>query len=120
MNTHYAVLHFSGDPAEEHPDEELRGQGPGLMLIAAGPEDFCWQALADWTKVHPLRMWETAEVVKRDPQMVHDAEPIELYPHCHCGEPVIYGYDGDPTHHRGMCEHCDSVRCDAYPGACKR
>lgn len=37
---------------------------------------------------------------------------------CHCGEPVVYGYDGDPAHHRGMCEHCDAVRCDAYPGAC--
>lgn len=37
---------------------------------------------------------------------------------CHCGEPVAYGYDGDPTHHRGMCNECDSVRCDAYPGAC--
>lgn len=37
---------------------------------------------------------------------------------CHCGEAVAYGYDGDPTHHRGMCEHCDAVRCDAYPGAC--
>ena len=39
---------------------------------------------------------------------------------CHCGMPVVYGYDGDPTNHRGMCEHCDSVRCDAYPGECGR
>lgn len=38
---------------------------------------------------------------------------------CHCGAPVTYGYDGDPNHHRGMCEDCDLVRCDAYPGACK-
>lgn len=37
---------------------------------------------------------------------------------CHCGGTIVYGYDGDPTHHRGMCEHCDAVRCDAYPGAC--
>lgn len=37
---------------------------------------------------------------------------------CHCGEPVVYGYDGDPTHQRGMCRRCDLVRCDAYPGAC--
>ena len=39
---------------------------------------------------------------------------------CHCGDPVHYGYDGDPTHHRGMCAHCDPIRCDAYPGECGR
>lgn len=37
---------------------------------------------------------------------------------CHCGEPVTYGYDGDPTHHRDMCADCDAVRCDAYPMDC--
>ncbi|WP_332645094.1 hypothetical protein [Aeromicrobium sp.] len=39
---------------------------------------------------------------------------------CHCLAPVVWGYDGNPRHHRGMCEHCDSVRCDAYPGECGR
>lgn len=39
---------------------------------------------------------------------------------CHCGAPVVYSFDGDPTHHRGMCSDCDSVRCDAYPGECSR
>lgn len=38
---------------------------------------------------------------------------------CHCGQSVVYGYDGDPTHHRGMCKDCDPVRCDAHPGACR-
>lgn len=37
-----------------------------------------------------------------------------------CGEPVAYGFDGDPTHHRGMCKDCDAVRCDAYPLDCLR
>lgn len=37
---------------------------------------------------------------------------------CHCGLPVGYGYDGALTHHRGMCENCDLVRCDAYPQDC--
>lgn len=37
---------------------------------------------------------------------------------CHCGRPVAFGYDGDPTHHRGMCADCDAVRCDAYPMDC--
>lgn len=69
-NTHYGVIEFSGDPAEEHPDEELRGRGPSLQLIAAGPEDFCWDALTKWTEAHPLRMWETAEVVERHPSVV--------------------------------------------------
>lgn len=38
---------------------------------------------------------------------------------CHCGIPVAWGYDGNPEHHRGMCIRCESVRCDAYPGACE-
>lgn len=39
---------------------------------------------------------------------------------CHCGDPVTYGYDGNAQYHRGMCEHCDAIRCDAYPGECGR
>lgn len=39
---------------------------------------------------------------------------------CHCGEPVTYGYDGDPAHHRGMCADCDAARCDAYPMDCPK
>lgn len=70
MNTHYAVIEFSGDPAEEHPDEELRGHSPSLTMIACGPEEFCWDALAKWTVSHPLRMWETAEVLTRHPSVV--------------------------------------------------
>lgn len=69
-NTHYAVLSFSGDPDEEHPDEELRGREPHLTLIAAGGEDFCWDALARWTAAHSLRMWEDAEVLERHPTVV--------------------------------------------------
>lgn len=70
MNTHYAVVAFSGDPAGEHPDEDLRGHGPSLTLVGCGPEAFCWQALAKWTERHPLRLWETAEVLARDPSVV--------------------------------------------------
>ena len=66
-NTHYAVLAFSGDPACEHPDPELNGSPPKLDLIAAGDEEFCWDALARWTADHPLRMWEDAEVLTRHP-----------------------------------------------------
>ena len=69
-NTHYAVVVFSGDPAAEHPDEELRGHAPSLSLIACGPEDFCWRAAADWTAEHPLRIWEDVEVLPRDPVRV--------------------------------------------------
>lgn len=65
MNTHYGLIHFSGDPAGEHPDPELNGSEPGLQLIAAGSEPFCWESLAAWTARHPLRMWEMAEVVAR-------------------------------------------------------
>lgn len=39
---------------------------------------------------------------------------------CHCGALVVFGYDGDRAHHRGMCVHCDSVRCDVEPEACGR
>lgn len=72
MNTHYAVIVFSGDPAEEHPAEDLRGSGPSMTLIAAGSEEFCWTALAAWTAKHPLRMWEEAEVLTRHPSVVRE------------------------------------------------
>jgi hypothetical protein len=68
--THYAVLAFSGDPDGEHPNPELNGTGPSLTLIAAGPEDFCWEQLANWTAKHPLCMWEDAEVLERHPSVV--------------------------------------------------
>jgi hypothetical protein len=70
VNTHYAVISFSGDPGAEHPDPELRGLGPSLAFVAVGPEDFCWDALGRWTAKHPLRMWEEAEVLQRDPAVV--------------------------------------------------
>lgn len=72
MNTHYAVVVFSGDPAEEHDDEELRGRPPDLCFIACGTEEFCWQALAGWTATHPLRTWESVEVLARDVVVVED------------------------------------------------
>jgi hypothetical protein len=73
-NTHYAVIAFSGDPAGEHPDEDLRGQAPSLTFIASGPQLFCWRALVQWTTDHPLRQWEEAEVLARDPEIVRDQE----------------------------------------------
>ena len=69
-NTHYAVLYFMGDYDNDHPDKELRGQAPSLTLIAAGPEDFCWDSLVRWTSTHPLRRDEHAEVLARNPAMV--------------------------------------------------
>lgn len=77
MNTHYAVTVFSGDPDHEHPDPALCGKGPTMRLVASGPEDFCWDALARWTEQHPLRMWEEAEVVKRHPSVVRTTEAAE-------------------------------------------
>lgn len=70
MNTHYALIMFSGDPDEEHPDPDLRGTGPSATLIAAGPEDFCWETLTTWTAKHPLRQWEDAEVVARHQSVI--------------------------------------------------
>lgn len=75
MNTHYGVLVFSGDPAEEHPDQDLRGQPPLMTRIACGPEEFCWAALEAWTAKHPLRMWEDAEVLTRHPSVVRPVIP---------------------------------------------
>ena len=79
MITHYAIIHFTGDPVDEHPDDELRGQAPSLTLIAAGPEEFCWQALNLWTTEHPLRQWEAGEVVQRDPAAVQ--MPLNMKEH---------------------------------------
>lgn len=65
MNTHYAVIAFSGDPSGEHPDPELSGEPPSLNLIACGDEAFCWKAAAAWTLKHPLRQWENVEILAR-------------------------------------------------------
>lgn len=71
-NTHYAVIYFGGDPASEHPDADLCGRSPSLDLIACGPEEFCWSSLMAWTAKHPLRVWETAEVVARHDSVVQE------------------------------------------------
>lgn len=72
MNTHYALISFSGDFGNDHPDPTLRGCGPSVSLIAVGTEDFCLQALAEWTKKHPLQRDQEAEIVRRDPSKVKD------------------------------------------------
>ena len=69
-NTHYAVVSFSGDPSNEHPDPDLNGRGPHLDLIASGSEQFCWDALAAWTLKHPIREWQAAEVLERHATVV--------------------------------------------------
>ena len=74
MNTHYAALVFGGDFDGDHPDEELRGRGPDLSLIACGDEEFCWRAAARWTKDHPLRRDEAVEVLARDLDVVRDGQ----------------------------------------------
>ena len=48
----------------------------------------------------------------------HEVTVTQFHPACHCGEPVVFGYGSDPSHTRGLCDDCDAVRCDAYPGEC--
>lgn len=38
---------------------------------------------------------------------------------CHCGDNVVVRFQWNGFT-RGLCEHCDDVRCDAYPGECGR
>lgn len=77
MNTHIAAIYFSGDPACEHDDDELRGRSPHLTLIASGSEEFCWQHVAAWTEKHPLREWESVEVLARTMLPVERGVPGE-------------------------------------------
>lgn len=70
MNTHYAVVVFTGDPGAEHPDPELNGRAPHLELIACGPEEFCWKAAREWVGTHPLKMWQSIEVLRRDVEIL--------------------------------------------------
>jgi hypothetical protein len=58
-----------------------------------------------------------AEAGRRDESAGGWAPPSNPY-RCHCGRPVTFGFDGDLTHHRGMCADCDAVRCDASPDEC--
>ena len=69
-NTHYGVIVFGGDFDGDHPDGTLNGQGPHMEMIACGPEQHCWDAIAEWTKTNPLRRDEHAEVLARDPSAV--------------------------------------------------
>lgn len=69
MNTHYAVIYFPGDLGN-HPDPELNGRGPHLDLIAAGPEDYCWEAAVKYTASHPLKQGQSIEVLARNPRLV--------------------------------------------------
>ena len=71
-NTHYGVIVFGGDFDNDHPDKSLRGGGPHLEMIACGPEEHCWDAIRDWTKVNPLRRDEHAEVLTRDATAVQE------------------------------------------------
>jgi hypothetical protein len=68
-NTHYAVVHFIGDLGN-HPDPELNGRGPHLEFIAAGPEDFCWEAAVNYTARRPLQQGQSVEVLARNPALV--------------------------------------------------
>jgi len=101
MNSHYGVIMFSGDPAEEHDDPDLRGHGPSMDFICAGPEQFCWDSLAAWTAKRPLRRWEEAEVLARHSSVVRTMPPLDP-PQTLDEEPPGYsgglaelGYEGD-------------------------
>jgi hypothetical protein len=67
-----------------------------------------------------IAMREQAEIDHESERQVEAGreERKRNYPRCHCGQPVAWGFDGNQDHTRGMCKHCDEVRCDAYPGAC--
>lgn len=80
LNTHYALVVFSGDFAGDHPDPDLRGTGPSATLIAAGPSPHCWRAAAAWTERCPLRRDEAIEVVLRDLQLVVDERHAADHP----------------------------------------
>jgi len=39
---------------------------------------------------------------------------------CHCGKPIIHHNLGENlSFTRDLCSVCDTVRCDAFPGACR-
>lgn len=62
--------------------------------------------------------WETVaahEIVCSEDDSLFKLLPLV----CHCGNRVHFGFDGDSTHHRGMCRNCDAVRCDTDPGVCR-
>jgi hypothetical protein len=57
----------------------------------------------------------------REPDYVEpDYDEAVYQEKCHCGKPIrVYKDIGMLEFTRGLCEYCDSVRCDAYPGACR-
>lgn len=93
-DTHRIMHRFGGEEVVCTCGEYFRTDYASLTTLLP------WTAVARWAE-HYRKVRATPEA-------------------CHCGQPFAYGYDGDPTHHRGMCEHCDMVRCDAHPGECGR
>lgn len=79
MNTHYAVIVFSGDPSGEHPCPELNGSSPTMSMIASGNEEFCWNSIARWTAKNPLRMWEKAEILARHESVAGSTQTSEAH-----------------------------------------
>lgn len=98
MQTHFAVIYFDGDLSDDgHPAPDLRGRGPSLTLVAVGTELMCWQALDAWTKAHPLREGETAEILQRDPDLVRARMLLAPRPDLPRGqEGPIADYGGEP------------------------
>lgn len=117
---YYTPLGWALDDGEDvDPDdlaECLRAMSPVTTVVRgrlADAWDEALQAFA-WAMEHDGGDWREAlaYVAKTNPHRVTSPEE------CHCGRPVAYGFDGDPTHHRGMCAECDARRCDAYPLEC--
>jgi len=73
-----------------------------------------WESWAKRRSTTRIDAFRDAAEELRDILATHPPTPET----CHCGRPVKHGFDGDPTHHRGMCADCDEVRCDAYPQDC--
>ncbi len=69
--------------------------------------DDALMAVRDWHRKEMEMDYETATLQ-------------EIQTVCHCGWPAITGESSHWPYRKGMCEYCADVRCDAYPGECRK
>lgn len=92
----------------------LAPAAPGNDAGGEREDEWCREESCRW------RHWRSGDMPthRRGSDCPPAARPGTEGEACHCGEPVAYGFNGDPANHRGMCAACDLVRCDAYPLDC--
>jgi len=106
----------TGKP-EQVPNDYRPSAGEGGFVVTDHPE----QVSDDWNQ----GAWRVPDRVQSgrcscgclDVSVLSPEEKLGDGAWCHCGQAAWQNAAGLT---RGMCQECDAMRCDAYPGACRK